>query len=390
MSRPTDADKPALLIVSFSPIISDARVLKQVRRFADEYAVTTCGYGAAPEGVVEHLELSRADSYQDLDGRLLTLRQYRLAYWRISAVRAARAALSGRRFDLIIANEVETVPLALKLRPRSGVLADLHEYSPLLNEELPRWKERIGRWFSWLIRWSVPRCAWATTVSPGLVDAYRDELGVETELVTNAAPFADLVPAPVGETLRLVHAGACLRNRHLDVMIDAVERAGERFQLDLYLTPNHPDYLAELRERVAESPRVRLLEPVPYSELIAVLNTYDVGIHLLPPTNFNNARALPNKLFDFIQARLAVVIGPSPDMRRYVEDYGLGRVAAGFSAEDLTESLRSMTSTEVDRAKRASHDAARALAGEVQVEVWARALERIRNGEALIGSRAER
>ena len=42
--------KPKLLILSFSPIASDARVLKQVDLFAEDYEVTTCGYGPAPAG----------------------------------------------------------------------------------------------------------------------------------------------------------------------------------------------------------------------------------------------------------------------------------------------------------------------------------------------------
>lgn len=375
--------RPRLLIISFSPITADARVLKQVRRFVERYDVTTCGYGPAPDGVVAHHELSRADSYQDLYGRYLTLRLYRRAYWRISAVRAARAALRGAPFDLIIANEPETVPLALELAPRHGVLADLHEYSPLLNEELPRWKERVGCWFAWLIRWSVRRCAWATTVSPGLVDAYRDELGVTTELVTNAAPYVDLTPSGVGSPIRLVHAGACLRNRHLDVMIDAVEQASADVTLDLYLTPNHPDYLAELTARVAGSERVRIHEPVPYDRLIATLNAYDIGIHLLPPTNFNNERALPNKLFDYVQARLGIIIGPSPDMRRYVEQYDLGWVAPGFAAADLAHALVGLTRADVERAKASSHAAAAELAGEKQVDVWQRALEQMQRGAEL-------
>jgi hypothetical protein len=383
----TAGSRPRLLIISFSPLISDARVLKQIHRLVGEYEVTTCGYGPAPEGVADHVEIPRSASYQDLNGRLITLRLYRLAYWRISDMCTAQLELSGRRFEVILANEPETVPIALRLRPRYGVLADLHEYSPRLNEELPAWKARIAPWFRWLIRSSVSRCAWATTVSPGLIEAYRDELDIATELVTNAAPYADLEPSEPATPLRLVHAGACLRNRQLEVMIDAVEQVGDGVTLDLYLTPNHPDYLAELEARLTGHPRIRLLSPVPYRDLITTLNDYDVGIHLLPPTNFNNARALPNKLFDFVQARLAIVIGPSPDMSRYVDAHGLGRVAAGFTADDLAETLRGLTVEEVARAKRASHTAARELAGEVQVEVWAHALERMRAGDSLRGSR---
>ena len=49
--------RPRLLVLSFSPLRSDARVLRQIALFAPRYAVTTLGYGPAPEGVVEHLRL---------------------------------------------------------------------------------------------------------------------------------------------------------------------------------------------------------------------------------------------------------------------------------------------------------------------------------------------
>ena len=49
--------RPTLLIMSFSRIAADARLLKQIRAFAGEYRVTTCGYGPQPFEGVEHLEL---------------------------------------------------------------------------------------------------------------------------------------------------------------------------------------------------------------------------------------------------------------------------------------------------------------------------------------------
>jgi hypothetical protein len=49
--------RPRLLILAFSRLVSDARVLRQVRLFAQGYAVTTVGYGEAPEGVVEHVRI---------------------------------------------------------------------------------------------------------------------------------------------------------------------------------------------------------------------------------------------------------------------------------------------------------------------------------------------
>ncbi|MGO3482613.1 MAG: glycosyltransferase family 1 protein, partial [Cellulosimicrobium funkei] len=71
--------RPRLLILSFSPIASDARVLKQVHAFQDDYQVTTCGYGPAPGGV-EHLRIPDDVRADDTKFRLLAARLYRAAY----------------------------------------------------------------------------------------------------------------------------------------------------------------------------------------------------------------------------------------------------------------------------------------------------------------------
>lgn len=365
--------RPRLLIVSFSPIASDARVLKQVELFAPGHDVTTCGYGPAPVGVVAHLPLPDGARLA-LDGRLITARAYRLAYRRTPAVAAARRLLAGRRgtFDAVLANDVETVPLALGLG--APVHADLHEYSPRLHDDNPAWARRIGPYVRWLCRRYVRRAASATTVGEGLARAYAAEVGVRAAVVTNAAPYAQRTPTAVAAPLRLVHSGAALRNRDLMVLLDAVALTTTPVTLDLFLMPNDPAYIAELRARAAQVDGVRVLDPVPYARLGDTLAGYDVGIHVLPPVNFNNANALPNKLFDYVQARLALVVGPTPEMAAAVERHGIGTVASGFDARALADVLDGLTPERVAQQRAASHAAAHELSAEEQVRGWERAV----------------
>lgn len=49
--------RPRVLVVSFSPIHTDARVLRQLGVVARHARVTTIGYGPRPEGSDEHLRL---------------------------------------------------------------------------------------------------------------------------------------------------------------------------------------------------------------------------------------------------------------------------------------------------------------------------------------------
>lgn len=369
--------KPRLLILSFSRIESDARVLKQVRAFADTYSVTTCGYGEAPAGVADHVRVPDGATAVKPYSRLLRWRLYRLAYWRQAGPRAALAALRGRHWQAVIANDPESLPLALRLADAALVHSDLHEYSPRMREHWPVWKRLYAPYYAWLIRRFAAKAASVTTVSQGIADEYRRVFGIDARLVTNAAPFADREPTPTGNPLRIVHSGGAMPHRGLEEAIDAIALSKGRATLDLYLVGEPGEYLESLRRRADAVEGVTWCAPVPYSELVDTLAHYDIGVHLLQPINFNHANALPNKVFDYVQARLGLLIGPSPEMQRLVETYRLGWVADDFSAEALARVIRSLDTAAVDAAKAAAHSAAYELASERQDDVWRDAIEHI-------------
>ncbi|WP_130013955.1 glycosyltransferase [Serinicoccus sediminis] len=367
-----------VLVLAFSPLTGDARVLKQVRHLVAAGAeVVTCGYGPAPDGVRAHVEVPPGTT-NALDGRLITARAYRAAYWAQSATRWVRRRIEPGSADVVVANDTDTLPLAHALRPRLGVHADLHEFWPLWREEYPGWKARIGPYQEWICRTQLPRARSVTTVSDRIAQEYARRFGVRVEVVTNATPYAVLAPGPVGAPLRLVHTGAGLRSRAIHVMVEGVlaaARSGADVTLDLYLTSNDPPYLAELRASAQESGGVvRVHDPVPYAELMPTLNGYDIGIFVLPPVNFNYANALPNKIFDFVQARLGVVVGPTPDMADLVREHRLGLVTEGFDAAAVRAAVLAAVGSDVAAWKRASHAAAAELSDARQSRRWVDAI----------------
>ena len=369
-------NRPRLLILSFSPIESDARVLKQISAFTDDYDVVTCGYGGQPPGVATHVQVPDAFPIWRYPRRLLILRRYRAAYWHNAAVAYVFNALGGEQFDVVLANDVDAVGLALELSPSCGVHVDLHEYASR-QQDSRRFRWFVRPFIEWMCRRYVSRASSWTTVSGGLAREYEREFGFAPLLVTNAAPYQDLAPVPVRRPIRLVHSGAGLRNRNLMLMAEAVEASENDVTLDFYLTPNNPNYLAELKEFAAHSERVRVHDPVPYRDLITTLNRYDVGLFVLPPVNFNYAWALPNKLFDFIQARLGIVVGPSPEMAAYVREHALGVVSDDFTVDATRRSIDSLTTKSVEAFKQRAHSSACPLSSEAQVLVWKQCVDRL-------------
>lgn len=363
-------EKPSLLILSYSRLFRDARLLKQIKLFKDGYNVTTCGYGPQPVEGVEHIEIPMDQGMWNLNGRLITARLYSRVYWSLDGVRWVWNTLKGRKFDVVIANDFNTVPIAARLKPRGGFHADLHEYAPSEGEANPAWKRRIKPWREWVLRRYATKAGSSTTVCQGLADKFDEEFGFLPGLVKNAAPYAELQPTPPHSPLRLVHHGNASRERGLTWMVQAVMDSTADVTFDLYLPGPVKDVKKELVELSAQDPRITVHDAVPYSELIATLNDYDLGVYVLRPLTFNLEHALPNKIFDFIQARLGIITGPSPEMARLVRENKVGEVLHDFEARSLTDAINALTPEKVRVWKENANAAAHALSAEEQNEGW--------------------
>ncbi len=366
-----------LLILSFSRIESDPRVRRQIDLFRGEAEIVTCGYGPRPDGSDEHIEIPDDLPVWRYPRLAVVAKQYRRAYWGNRALSWAREALRGHRFDVILANEAEAAGVASALEPSRGFHVDLHEYAPTLHSELWTFRLFVAPFVRWQLRTFVARAASTTTVGRAIAERYDREYGFAPGLVMNAPAFAERAVQPTSSPVRIVHAGAALRNRGLMTLIEAMERTSADVTLDLYLQPNDPAQLRELREAAARVERVRMLDPVPFDSLVDTLSGYDLGIHILAPTNYNNAYAMPNKFFEYVQARLGLVIGPSPEMAATLRRYDLGIVTEDFGADAVAKALDGITPERVAEFKTASDRAARELSAEAQTPVWRQAIRAI-------------
>ncbi len=379
-------ERPRLLIISFSPIVTDARVMKQVRLFADEYEVTTCGFGPSPDAVVEHIEVAPPKSLSPRRARarsmfvesLKVLHLYRAAFWAAPHARRARAALRRREFDAVVTNDIDTLLVGASVVPLSQLHADLHEYWLKDGAALRDHRRFAAGYYHWLCARIAGRAASSTTVGTQIAHAYQRECGFTPAVVPNVAPYHELRPTTPRVPLRLVHAGVGAPSRGIHKLIAAARATKTDVTLDLYLMPSNPAYISDLRASAEESGgKVTLHDPVPQPTLVETLNQYDVGAYLLEPQTVNSRYALPNKIFDFIQARLGLIVGPSPEMATVVRQTGAGIVTDGYTADDLTRVLDGITPEAVAGWKSAAAVAARDWSAEAVQHVWADAVAAI-------------
>ena len=360
-------DLPRILCVSFSPIHADSRVLRQVQALQAQGDVTTVGYGPPPEGVSRHFQVPDAASSlpeTPLGVLKLAFRRHDSVELEAPGEKAVlRAVLDSGRYDLVVANDARALPLAFAAAKGAPVWADMHEWAAEERATIFVWRVLVGPYMEHLCKKYLPRTAVVTSVSAGLAGLYADRYGVSTEIIRNAADLRDdLAPTPVNpEAIALVHSGTADPERNIIELIDATDRLGGRFTLDLYLLEVPGGHLDVIRKRAAAVPQVTVHDPVPPATLPTVLNQYDLGVFLYPLKTLSHLYHLPNKFFDFVQARLGLVFSPAPEINEHIGRYGLGIITADTSADSLVATLQGLTVDDVNRFKQAADAAASAL-----------------------------
>lgn len=298
----------------------------------------------------------------------LALGRYDEVNWlNLGHARTLIASLSKEQFDLIISHDLVLLPLAFGIRgEKTKIMLDAREYYPMNFNDDWVWRITKKPVNEYLCNTYLQRCDKVLTVSPGLSDEYRREYGIEAEVIMSLPAFQELGPSPQDSgKIRMVHHGNANPSRKTELMLEMMDYVDDRFSLDLMLVVTSVSYWNKIVEMAESRKNVQVIPPVPMHDIVKTINQYDIGLYLASPGNFNVKYMLPNKLFEFIQARLAIAIGPSIEMKKIVEKYECGIVSQDFSPLSLAHELNHLTAERLDTLKQHAHQAAQELNAEV-------------------------
>lgn len=368
--------KQKVLIISLSNLSSDPRVLVQYEALKDLFEIHTMGYKPLhPEIKHYNIGIRKSGILSKLKKAFfLFLRSYKY-YLRIEQNTIICPDWKEEKYDAVICNDLNVFPLVHQYGlSKSNIWIDLHEFSPRQYENYRWWRILFAPYVHWQAKVFLPRCKCISTVCKNIALEYEKQYGITVdEIIYNKPHYADLFPQKNdGNIIQLVHHGGAQRHRHLEFMLEVVKQLGEGYKLHLYLMANNDkmrSYQKELERRVKDQDlNVEFHEPVSTYMIPETLNPYDIGIFLLKPVNFNYLNALPNKLFEFVQARLAVVVSPNPEMKRMVEEHNIGLVCKEYSAESMVEAIKKITDHSLWEYKQNAHENALALSSKDSIE----------------------
>ena len=363
------------LVISFSPLNTDARVKRQIGFLQNlGFHVTTVGKKSAE---LENVPFYDSENYSSnrllkvKQGIRLLCRQYDSYYWNKPNVKCAFEAVRNTPFDLYLSNDPDTLPLALELAQKKGkVIFDAHEYAPREFEDIFKWRFFYQDYIHFLCKYYLPYVDDMITVCDGIANEYAIQYKVKAHVITNAPTYQQLAPKPFDKTIRMIYHGIALPSRKIEDAIEVMNLLDHRFELDMILIPGCEKYIKKIQDLSKNNPKIRFIPPVSTSEIPILCNQYDVGFFPLHPSNYNYLHALPNKFFEFIQACTAVAITPLPEMSRFIEQYSCGVVAADFNPKTLAAQLNELSFQKIWQMKLNAQLAAKKLCAEENFKIF--------------------
>ncbi len=252
--------------------------------------------------------------------------------------------------DVLVANDLDTLPanyLASRIK-RKPLVYDSHEYFTEVPELIGR--PVVRSIWKWLERQLVPKVNAAYTVCDSIAEVYHDLYKVDFKVVRNlpVCSATENITHPMTSSHRMstsskiiLYQGALNLGRGIEAAIRAmlyIEGA------ELWLAGDG-DLTAQLKKLVEElklESKVKFLGRLPISKMGEITRQADLGISLEEDLGLNYRFALPNKLFDYIQAGVPVLVSNLPEMKKIVEHYQIGAIAETHQRKDLAEKIKSV------------------------------------------------
>lgn len=233
------------------------------------------------------------------------------------------------RATVFTSNDLDTLlgAYVANIFRRKHFVYDSHEYFTEVPELIEN--RRAKKTWEMIERLLVPRLKNASTVCKSIADIYTKKYNVHFKVVRNVPVFKPksqkIDKGTISNGKKIVlYQGAVNVGRGIELLIDTMSYT-ENW---IFLIVGGGDKEHDLREYVKGrklEEKVMFTGRLHFSELWAYTNIADVGISLEENVGLNYYYALPNKLFDYIQANVPILCSDLPEIQRIVSSYGIGR-----------------------------------------------------------------
>lgn len=246
-----------------------------------------------------------------------------------------------KKHTFLLSNDLDTLLpnyLASRLK-RSVLIYDSHELFP----EAPELQNRPFVKSIWkkLERILLPKLQHSYTVCQSIANYYQKKYGLKMEVVRNV-PFRKAKMVQDKKQKTLIYQGTINPGRGLELAIESLVYLND-YNLLIVGAGQGLNELKELAEVKGVEQQVEFVGRVPYKQLAKYTGQATVGLLLEEPLGKSFEYALPNKLFDYIHADLPFIASDLIEVRRIVEEYGVGEILQERLPQSLAKQIKKMT-----------------------------------------------
>ncbi|OBY61927.1 hypothetical protein LPB3_14135 [Polaribacter vadi] len=247
--------------------------------------------------------------------------------------------------NMLLANDLDTLlpNYLVSLLQRKKIVYDSHELFP----EIP---ELVNRPFAKKI-WTVlektilPKLKNTYTVCNSIAAFYNDKYATDFKTIINLPTKKEIVKTtfPINYTDEkiILYQGAINVGRGLELMIETMSF----LENCIFVIIGDGDIFESLKEKVITKNltyKVYFLGRKNPEELHKITPLANLGISIEEDLGLNYRFALPNKIFDYIQANVPILVSDLPEMKSIVLNYNVGEIVTNRDPKKLAQQIENL------------------------------------------------
>lgn len=323
-----------VLVSVFNNLATDQRVEKVCKTMSDNgYEIELIGndWGGLPD-MKRNYPFSRIG---------LSSKTLKLAYpefnWKLYHELLKKADQN----TILLANDLDTLLANWLVSKKLNIplVFDSHE----IFTEMPAINGRFTQniWRS-LQNFIVPKLKFMMTASESYADWFVKTYEIDRPVVVQNFPIRTSIPQNLGEKNQkkiILYQGVINPSRGLDKMIPAMKKIENAEFWICGDGPKKQEYLS-LTKSLGLEEKVKFLGKLVPEDLRKITKTADVGLSIEENNGLSYFYSMPNKVSDYIQARIPVVVSAFPEMSKVVDHFHVGEKINNY--DELPSTINSV------------------------------------------------
>ena len=250
-----------------------------------------------------------------------------------------------RKYEIIHCNDLNTLPIGVLIKflhKDAKIVYDAHEYETQ-TEGLSGIQKVLVKWLEQRL---IKHANKVITVSNSIASEYRRIYGIEKPtLILNTPPLLDINKQDLfREKLNIgkdktifLYQGGLSSGRGIEILLETFKQIDDNRSVIVFMGYGELEEIVKKASR--EYSNIYYHPAVSPKVLLDYTSSADFGISTIEDSCLSYRYCLPNKMFEYLMARLPVVVSNLPEMKKIVEEYKVGVIAKDNTPEVLQNAI---------------------------------------------------